>query len=552
MEWFGGTTAEAVQRVQREKSVLLVYVKDGSEGSRQTDATFSDPQVVSAIRSAGFTCLSLTVNTPDANNFAQFYPVLIIPTVYFISPGGQIIDALAGPQNPDALCGKISSVMQSQPPRAPASPPSVPPVAVNSPQAAVQNAPQDDGGPPPLEDEGPPPLEDESFAQPAQQSGEVGGEGESGQLSLEERAARLREIMRQKREQKEREAKEKERQKEIERRQMGKAIAEQQRQREEAERKKIAEDIKKQREEEKAVRERIRAQIAEDRRNRLANQETPRAMENEAQQQVTQERIRSQMEERRSRLVGQDTPRANQNTVQEQTESEPIRSQEAEGGRKPLGGQDSSRANQNTAGERPATERPPATSANILYRLADGSTLRQQYPAETTLTEARNQLIAAVPGLGEGIRLLSGFPPQPFTPDQFNQSLAQLGLTPTGTIIVKPPRGTSTSLQPPMTAQWLLDLVMLPFTLLPLFLNPFYFLGWYKPPQPANSGTGEPPAKRARTENPAPGRGDGGQGNIPRGAAVRRVRGNVHGLGNEEQGDDDRTETWNGNSTTQQ
>ncbi len=113
------------------------------------------------------------------------------------------------------------------------------------------------------------------------------------ELSLEERVARAKQLLAAKRAQKEDEESKTETNKEVERRELGKAMQEQKRRREDEEAMKIAQERRKEKEEEKAAREKVKRQIEQDRAERAAKY----SQEKEREKQRAEEAKAKKMEE---------------------------------------------------------------------------------------------------------------------------------------------------------------------------------------------------------------------------------------------------------------
>ena len=100
MEWFNGGVGEAIAAAKAKKAVFAVFVNGNSihlikfvhqrysAGKSDEDPTIKlteileDPEVVSAL--TGMVCISVENGTNTCMQFSSIYPVILVPSVYFI------------------------------------------------------------------------------------------------------------------------------------------------------------------------------------------------------------------------------------------------------------------------------------------------------------------------------------------------------------------------------------------------------------------------------------------------------------------------------------
>lgn len=517
MNWFQGSIPEAIAAAKTRKAIFVVYVRDSSEASKTTDEVLSRRDVSETMDNGCFVAIRLENGTEDAKQFSQIYPLVLVPSLFFISgQTGVPLEVLGGPLTQENLKQKMNKLIADTKPAADTNSP--------SPSASeVANAPEDGGGSSsnkeqvveapaaPQTSAAPPPepaaaeeaesvkeaavvspeavsQEQDAAEAPAAEASASTSDEEASGLTLEERVERAKVLLAEKQNMTQREKAEDERQKEIDRRKMGQEMAKKRQQQEDEELRAAARERRKDKEEDRLARERVKAQIAAD---------------------------RAEKEARAALLRGEAPP--------------PTQAPAASAAPVPQ----------------------PASSSNISrlkFRLPDGSSSISQFPAEAPLSEVRQYIEQNVTLPFSTFILASTVQHRPFTVDDYNTSLRDLGLVPSAILAVLP----STSPGPGRLVStgggiWdVLWFVLTPITFL-FGLIQTYLLGRR---EPSSEGTEEPQPKRAR-EDPSPNtrqRPTTAYGR--RGEARFRQQGNIHRLQNDGE-DDDENNTWNGNSTQQ-
>uniref|UniRef100_A0A8D0GI56 UBX domain-containing protein 4 n=1 Tax=Sphenodon punctatus TaxID=8508 RepID=A0A8D0GI56_SPHPU len=225
MLWFRGTIPAAIADAKRCGLVFVVFVSGDDEQSTQMSASWEDEKVTEAATD-GFIAIKIDTKSEACLQFSQIYPVVCIPSSFFIGESGIPLEVIAGSVSAEELISRIHKVKQ------------------------VRN---------------------------------VGRPGFSSLIATVSNYSckfliwlclvfkfRITKKLEERREQKRKEEEHKEIKKEIERRKTGKEMLEYKRRQEEESTKRMLEERNREKAEEKAARERIKQQIAMDRAERAS------------------------------------------------------------------------------------------------------------------------------------------------------------------------------------------------------------------------------------------------------------------------------------------
>jgi len=255
MEWFNGGVGEAIAAAKAKKAIFVVVVKGKSDEDPtiKLEEILKDSEVVSALNC--MVCISVENGTSTCMQFSSIYPVILVPSVYFIdSSTGVDLEITGGIVTKESLMGSISKA-QAKVGQVVETPP-VAPVVVEEEPATVS------------ETETTPVVE--SITNEVVESEAATTTAGTQAASLEDRVERAKVLMAQRQAERETEEKEKEKDKEKERREVGKALLERKRMQEERDLKEAALARKKDKEEEKKAKEAVKAAIEQDRVDRKA------------------------------------------------------------------------------------------------------------------------------------------------------------------------------------------------------------------------------------------------------------------------------------------
>lgn len=527
MKWFGGSIPEAISSAKTQNAIFVVYVYDSSDASKATDDVLVDTDISAVLSSNKFVAIKLENGTESALQFSQIYPLVLVPSLFFISgQTGLPLEVLGGPLTKENIKQKLTSLVPEENQGASA--------AVSANENVNEGGTQNSSKQPEKEEETPKLTEDgaasaSALIQPpkelspddqASPSGlgnekkseanvtpDSGIQDDSGtpereendseaiddSVSLEDRVERAKVLLAEKRAAQAQEKAHEERQKEIERRKMGQEIAKRKLEQENKEIRAAAEERRKDKEEDRLARERVKAQIAADRAEREARQALLRGEEPAAPQ---------------SRPVA------------------PV--------------------------SVPAASSNNSNISRIKFRLPDGSSSIAQFSSSTTLEEVRQHVRQNINLPFSSFTLTSTVHNRPFTSEDNDRSLTDLGLVPSAILIIlsQSSIGGGGSVVPSGGIVDFFWILLSPITFL-LGLVRQLFGGNSAPRSPSTSGSDEPTAKRAREEGPSTSQQRPQTAYGTRAEARLRREGNIHRLRNNDDDDDDENNTWNGNSTQQ-
>ncbi|XP_076055910.1 UBX domain-containing protein 4 isoform X2 [Oratosquilla oratoria] len=518
MEWFTGGIPEAIASVKAKKGIFVVYVHDSSENSKTTEESLESQAVSSTLNSDKFVAMKIENGTETAKQFSQIYPLVVIPSIYFISgETGVPLEVLGGAHTPEGIKEKLNGLIAQDKKDEVSNP---------SPNEEQEdNSMQDD------EEQAPGPSsskEDMMVTEPVvesekdenvsvnsnEETSNMGEEGTSEvadlessggavetdrplERPLEECVERARELIAQKQVEKEEEKREEEKRKEIERRKMGQEIGKRKQKQQQEEFQAMALERKKEKEQDKLARERVRAQIAADR----AEREARSAMLREEQQAAS--------------APNQSAPAAAATSSSSVSNSDISR---------------------------------------LKFRLPDGSSHFGKFSADSTLKDVENYIKVNIDLPYSNFIMSSTVQLRPFTMEDMGSTLRDLSLVPSAIIILYP--AASRSGGGSSVSRWnggfmdLIRFVLTPITI--IVRTVLQFLGLTGPPRtPTRDTDGEPVNKRLREEaggsattrnRPQTAYGSRGDGRFQRDGNVLRLQADD---------DDDENNTWNGNSTQQ-
>lgn len=563
MNWYSGSVPDAVSEAKRHNKVFLVYIEGDDDLSKQMTATYNDPVVKEKLSFQNCVALKLSANSVSHRQFSEIYPVLVIPSSFFIGRNGIPLEILTGSLEPKDFCVKLDKVFElhadenkvaqssqnnsptsenASPPETSTSPsegPSSSATAAHVPENTSINKVQSEEESKRLPEDtvtasestsssgniatasettqavssskgdaqSPSPSQESSASSSTEGVPSIASSSTEEKPSLEDRVERAKALMEERRILKEIEENEKEKREEIERRKLGKALQQAQQSRQDAELKEWAINRAKEKEEERLAKERVRAQIAQDRAERAAKFQQEKARELEA------------LKEKENAVLRAEQERADREAA--------LRS----------------------------------TLAHLQFRLPSGSSVTHQFPADATLEEARQYVIRDVRPSCGSFTLCTTFPRRHFTENNYAETLRDLQLAPTATLLILPAAATV-----PREAGFLNYLL---WTLLTPFLLVWrVFTSWFRgnttvgrgqppppPPPHQSSGASQPGSSNSQQtapKNPNQNRAASAakQPSQRKDQGFYRQDGNIFRLSGQ-QNDDDDNNTWNGNSTQQ-
>ena len=464
MEWFDGGVREAIAAAQAKKTVFVVVVTglETEEGTKKVNEVLTDPEVVSKFSS--MVCIKLENGSTTCSQFAAIYPVILIPSIYFIgnilvkqtvfielidiifidSSTGVDMEITGGIITKESLFASFAKVCDKQEGGNMA--PGVDSNVSASPAAATSS------------------TSNSTAAASAEQSSGVS-------VSLQERVERAKMLVEQRKMEKEQEENDKEKSKEMERREIGKAMLERKRLQEEKELKEAAAQRRKDKEEEKLARERVKAQLEQDKLDKKMKFQAEKQAEDE---------LRKEREKKALAAAAEQA-------------------------------------------EKLAADR--ATTARIQFRLPDGSSQTQHFPADSPLSDLYSFVRTGMTPSYSAFSLSTAFPRRNLDTQNMESSLKDLQMAPSSTVMVLPSTSMVSSQDGGLMS--LIWLILSPFSMLWSMMTSFFSTTFGSSSTTSSSG-------------PSSG---GGSSRAGRDGAVGRLR-------NSEFSDDDMN-TYNGNSTQQ-
>lgn len=232
MKWFQGPIQSAIAEAKIKRKIFLVFVEGDDEASKSMAEAFDATDVSESLTNE-CVAIKLPTNSEQFKQFSQIYPVIIVPSSFFIGIDGIPLDIVGGKQTIDEFQAKIGRVVELH-------------------KSKVVK-----------------------FDDANQLSENEGGGGESSAASsntppLDEKLERAKQLIEERRLQKSREYQEEEKKKEMEKRRLGKELQKFKEDQQKKEMLDYAQQRQKEKVEDKLARERIKAQIAQDRADRAA------------------------------------------------------------------------------------------------------------------------------------------------------------------------------------------------------------------------------------------------------------------------------------------
>lgn len=266
MKWFEGSIPEAIALAKSKQQLFLVFIEGNDELSKAMGTTYEDAAVSSKLQSSRCVAIKLQAGSEPCQQFSQIYPVVVVPSSFFIGCNGIPLEVIAGSVEPPELLNRIDKLFQE---------PSC--VGDNGSLPAEVSL---DPAPSPLQAETVPSTEATLPDAP----------------SLEERVERAKRLVEERRLQKIKEEEEAVRQSEMERRRVARELQMAQQSREEQQRREWARQRAQEKEEERRHRERIQAQIAQDRADRAEKYQKEKAQEEQRKRERETQRLLEQQQ----------------------------------------------------------------------------------------------------------------------------------------------------------------------------------------------------------------------------------------------------------------
>ncbi|KFZ52370.1 UBX domain-containing protein 4, partial [Antrostomus carolinensis] len=488
----------------------VLYFAGEDEQSTEMAARWEDEKVTEAA-SDGFVAIKIDTKSEACLQFSQIYPVVCVPSSFFIGDNGIPLEVIAGSVSVEELVTRIHKVKQMHTGKGQ-------PLESGSQSSPPCPSAQSDGAPENTQSkaaefcDSPESVMSETIRPSAGNDGENSGQAsQEASNSSDEHASdaqpvndltlkveRITKKLEERREEKRKEEEQKEIKKEIERRKTGKEMLEYKRRQEEELTKRMLEERNREKAEEKAARERIRQQIAMDRAERAA-------------------RFAKSKEEA------------------EAAKAAALQAKQAE-----------------IEARKEASQKERSAIARIQFRLPDGSSFTNQFPSDARLEEARQFAAQTVGNAYGNFSLATMFPRREFTKEDYGKKLLELELAPSASVVLLPAGRPATSVvQASGGDLWkFLGTILYPLLAVWRFISNFLFTS----PPPSQSAVRS--AHQQDHSNPS----TSSSVEQSRQAVRKRVvekrgedfkkEGKIYRLRTQDDGEDENN-TWNGNSTQQ-
>uniref|UniRef100_UPI00398E4BED UBX domain-containing protein 4 isoform X2 n=1 Tax=Pristiophorus japonicus TaxID=55135 RepID=UPI00398E4BED len=472
MRWFDGTIPAAIDFAKQHNAVFIVFITGDDEQSTQMATSWEAEEVAEATANS-FVAIKIDAKSETCVQFSQIYPVVCIPSSFFIGDNGIPLEVVAGSVTAMELVTRIQKVKEmhrhknvaaagdnqenhvgqsqastSEPPETVQ--PSEPQVFDTKTTATMETAElyvrpkespckirvskdhSDHAGP------------SDKLPSHIDEACDISHDGED----LNTQVDRLNKKLEDHREQKKEDEITNEIKVEIERRKVGKGMAEFKRKKEADRTKRILEERSRDKEEERLARERIRQQIALDRAERAAR--------------YAKTKEEAEAAKKASELERQANEEARKKVRQNER----------------------------------------SKMCRIQFRLPDGSSFTNQFSAAATLEEAREFAELQVGGLYGHFELAITFPRKQFTKDDYKKTLTELELVPSASIILVPSGRSTSSMVPASGGLWtFLSTLFYPIIAVWRFLSNYLFAS--DPTQRSSRGNTSPSQPESSRAQPS-------------------------------------------------
>ncbi|XP_067891143.1 UBX domain-containing protein 4 isoform X2 [Heterodontus francisci] len=518
MRWFNGSIPDAIAFAKQHNAVFIVFIRGDDEQSRQMATSWEAEEVAEATVNS-FVAIKMDAKSETCVQFSQIYPVVCIPSSFFIGDNGIPLEVVAGSVTAVELVTRIQKVKEMHRQKNVAAAGDNQENHVGQSQASTSESPETaEPNEPQVSDKTTEsmgttalPVRSKDSPKMSARNDHSDHAGPSGKISccideasatsqdgedLNIRVERLAKKLEDRREQKKEEELANEIKVEIERRKLGKEMVDFKRKQEEDRTKRMLEERSRDKEEERLARERIRQQIALDRAERAARYAKTKEEAEAAKRAFELER---QANEARKKIE-------------------------------------------------------KSKMCRIQFRLPDGSSFTNQFSADACLAEARDFAESRVGGIYGRFELAITFPRKQFAKEDYNKTLTELELVPSASIILVPGgRSTSSMVRSSEGGLWtFLSALIYPVIAVWRFLSNYLFTS--DPVQRSSRGNtspSQPESSRAQSSNASDTDREVRRRKLfeKRGEDFKR-EGKIYRLRTEDDADDENN-TWNGNSTQQ-
>ncbi|XP_070536842.1 UBX domain-containing protein 4-like isoform X2 [Ptychodera flava] len=510
MRWFEGSISSAIATAKQRRAVFVIFISGDDELSQKMTETWENENVTTLCGNANMVAMKLDAKSESCQQFGAIYPVLCIPSTFFIGNNGVPLEVIGAHLSVEEFIPKIQKVIEMHK----ASLDAASNTAATS--TARQSVPQQVSATASTSSasEG-----NTAFTRQTATTSDMTAEqtmesvdNTASQEPLDVRVAKAKQKIEEKKQMKAEQEKQEEIRKEMERRKLGQQVQAAEHKKKENEAKQLADELKRQRAEDRAAKERIRQQIAQDRADRAARYEKEKEEREQLELVAKLEAKRAEQEETKK--------------IQEQANME---------------------------------------SARVQFRLPDGSSIMHTFPSESPLSEARQFLYDHIGNQFGNFTLSIVYPRRQFSESDMQRSLLDLEIAPSSSLIVIP--GSRSVMRSNKSS----DAGIFAILLAPLLWIWSFIIGIFSSSPQSDGSTNtqsesvrpkqQSPLQTSSTSSATPQEEVSSRPVRPKSSYMRRrtapaegqrsrQEGNIHRLSTQDE-DDDENATWNGNSTQQ-
>ncbi|XP_071449830.1 UBX domain-containing protein 4 isoform X2 [Hetaerina americana] len=408
MHWFEGTIGEAIVASKSKQALFVVFVAGDDDASKSTTSAMESSEVSSKLNSDDFVAIRLESGSEPYRQFVQIYQLVPIPSIFFIGKNGEPVEILAGEKTSSQLIGHIDKVLEKCGKQVPTEAvaasssndvtPKVEPAVKEvvtenvletpAPEIAEKSSESEEMSVTAVVDERPQPSTSKGEEMQDDQVPVKESDDKKPNEAMPEKVEHAKELIAQRRQEREAEEQAKELEREEMRRRSGKETARFRREQDERNVRAAQKEREREKAEEKAARERILKQIAMDRAEQSARYE---AEKNAAKKRKLEEdqRKATEEQERASSLAA-------------------------------------ARSN----------------NARIQFRLPDGTSHTHQFDAGSTLGDVRAYVKSNVTLPFRNFTMSLAFPRREFTVNDDTKTLRDLELAPSAAVLILPVTST--------------------------------------------------------------------------------------------------------------
>ncbi|CAI5762548.1 domain-containing 4 [Podarcis lilfordi] len=443
----------------------------------------------------GFVAIKIDTQSEACLQFSQIYPVVCVPSSFFIGDNGVPLEVIAGSVSAEELVTRIHKVKQMHTLKNEAMESSVP--CSSSLNGITEDSQSQTAE---LAEAQPERLSVSSAGEVNLDQTNVESDGRAESQTTDDLTAKVERVtkkLEERREEKKKEEEQKEIKKEVERRKSGKDMLEYKRKQEEELTKRILEERNREKAEDRAARERIRQQIQMDRAERAARFARSKEEAEAAKAAALQAKL-VEMEARKE-----------------------------------------------------ASQRERSAMARIQFRLPDGSSFTNSFPSDAPLEEARQFAAQTVGNTYGNFSLATMFPRREFTKDDYGKKLVDLELAPSASVVLLPAGRPATAVVQSSSGDFwrFLGTILYPLIAVWRFISNFLF---------TNPPPSQPTARPHQQDHSNPSASNTAESSrqavrkrvLEKRGEEFKKEGKIYRLRTQDDGEDDNN-TWNGNSTQQ-